>query len=176
MMGIGGDFAGTRLLISPQSYRDFIVPEVRVCADAVRDAGGRSVNASDGDLWPVIDDFLTGCGVDAYLEIDMGAGMDLGRLRSRFEAKSGRESGPESGPESGRRITFLGNMDCGRVLSFCTPEEIAKVTGEILDAGGDAGGHIFTTSNAITASVPPRNYMAMVNAYRDRFGLAPITL
>ena len=160
MMGIGGDFAGTRLLISPESYRAFIVPEVRVCADAVRQAGARSVNASDGDLWPVIEDFLIGCGVDAYLEIDMGAGMDLGRLHRRY----------------GGRITFLGNMDCGRVLSFCTPEEIAKVTGEILDAGGKAGGHIFTTSNAITASVPLQNYMAMVNAYRERWGLAPVLL
>lgn len=163
MMGIGGDFAGTRLLISPESYRRFIVPEVRTCADAVRAAGSRSVNASDGDLWPVIDDFLIGCGVDAYLEIDMGAGMDLGRLRSRF------------GRGSGHRVTFLGNMDCGRVLSFCTPEEIAAVTLAVLDAGGDAGGHIFTTSNAITASVSPRNYLAMVNAYRDRFGLPPVT-
>jgi uroporphyrinogen-III decarboxylase len=108
----------------------------------------------------VIDDFLTGCGVDAYLEIDMGAGMDLGRLQRQF----------------GGRITFLGNMDCGRVLSFCTPEEIAKVTAEILDAGGDAGGHIFTTSNAITASVPPENYLAMVNAYRGRYGLPPVIL
>ena len=36
MIGIGGDFAGTRLLISPESYRSFIVPEVKACADAVR--------------------------------------------------------------------------------------------------------------------------------------------
>ena len=160
MIGIGGDFAGTRLLISPESYRSFVVPEVRRCAEAVRSAGAWSVNASDGDLWPVADDFLLGCGVDAYLEIDMGAGMDLSRLRERY----------------GSRITFLGNMDCGRVLSFSSPEEIARVTREILDAGGTEGGHIFTASNAITASVPPLSYLAMVNAYRDRFDLPPITL
>jgi len=160
MIGIGGDFAGARLLISPESYRSFIVAEVRVCADAVRAAGAWSVNASDGDLWPVMDDFLLGCGVDAYLEIDMGAGMDLGRLRQGY----------------GNRITFLGNMDCGRILSFSPPEEIARVTREILEAGGTHGGHIFTASNAITSSVTPANYLAMVNAYRDRFDLPPITL
>ncbi len=158
MIGIGGDFAGTRLLISPESYRSYIVPEVRTCAEAVRSAGAWSVNASDGDLWPVIDDFLVGCGVDAYLEIDMGAGMDLGRLREKF----------------GRRITLLGNMDCGRVLSFSTPDEVAEVTRGILEAGGTGGGHIFTASNAITASVPVENYFAMVNAYRERFRLPPI--
>jgi hypothetical protein len=160
LIGIGGDFAGTRLLISPDSYRQFIVPEVCACAHRVRATGARSVNASDGDLWPVIDDFLLGCEVDAYLEIDLGAGMDLRRLKQRH----------------GKRITFLGNMDCGRILSFASPEEVARVTLDILEAGRGEGGHIFTASNAITASVPPANYLAMVNAYRARFGLDKLTL
>jgi hypothetical protein len=159
-IGIGGDFAGTRLLISPESYRSFVVPEVRRCAEAVRAAGAWSVNASDGDLWPVMEDFLLGCRVDAYLEIDMGAGMDLGKLRREY----------------GARITFLGNMDCGRILSFASPSEIRTVTRGILEAGGRGGGHIFTASNAITASVPVRNYLAMVNAYRECFGLPPVEL
>jgi hypothetical protein len=160
MIGIGGDFAGTRLLISPESYREFIVPEVRRCAERIRANGARSVNASDGDLWPVIEDFLCGCAVDAYLEIDMGAGMDLGRLRERY----------------GRSLTFIGNMDCGRILSFASPAEVARVTREVLDAGWGSGGHIFTASNAITASVPPANYLAMLNAYRERFALPPLRI
>jgi hypothetical protein len=159
-VGIGGDFAGTRLLISPESYRSFIVPEVRVCAEQVRKNGAWSVNASDGDLWPVMDDFLTGCAVDAYLEIDYGAGMDLGALKARY----------------GASVTFFGNMDCGRVLSFAAPQEIRRVTREILAAGAGGGGHIFTASNAITASVPVGNYLAMVNAYRERFELPPLRL
>jgi hypothetical protein len=160
MMGIGGDFAGTRLLISPPAYREFIVPEVRECAERVRALGARSVNASDGDLWPVIDDFLSGCGVDAYLEIDMGAGMELSRLKAAF----------------GDRVTFLGNMDCGRILSFSSPAEIGAVTRRIITDGGSGGGHIFTASNAITGSVPPVNYLAMVNAYRERFCLPLLSL
>jgi uroporphyrinogen-III decarboxylase len=160
LVGIGGDFAGTRLLISPDSYREFIVPEVRACARRVRRTGAFAVNASDGDLWPVIDDFLVGCKVDAYLEIDLGAGMDLGRLKRLF----------------GSRVTFLGNMDCGRILSFASPEEVERVTLDILEAGWHLGGHIFTASNAITASVPLANYLAMANAYRSRFGLQKLTL
>ncbi len=160
LIGIGGDFAGTRLLISPESYRSFIVPEVRTCAERIRDNGAWSVNASDGDLWPVLEDFLTGCGVDGYLEIDRGAGMDLGRLKEEY----------------GSRITLLGNMDCGRILSFSSPEEIRRVTLDILAAGWGDGGHIFTASNAITASVPVENYLAMVNAYRERFELSPVSV
>jgi uroporphyrinogen-III decarboxylase len=159
-IGIGGDFAGVRLLISPEAYRQFIVPEVRACARRVRDVGAWSVNASDGNLWPVLDDFLGGCEVDAYLEIDMSAGMDLGRLKAGW----------------GDRITFLGNMDCGRILSFCSPGEIRGVTHAILNAGWGNGGHVFTASNAITASVPLANYLAMVNAYRERFSLPALAL
>lgn len=159
LIGIGGDFAGNRLLISEWCYRKFIVPEVRHCADRIRAAGKYSINATDGDIWPVIDDFLLGCGVDGYLEIDMSAGMDLEKLKNRY----------------GDRITFLGNMDCGNILSFSTPKEIRKITREIIEAGRGNGGHIFTASNAITASVPVENYITMVNTYRDFFHLDPIS-
>jgi hypothetical protein len=154
MIGIGGDFAGNQLLVSPDAYRRFIVPEVRACAEAVRARGARSVNASDGNLWPVIDDFLLGCGVDAYLEIDQAAGMDLAALVARF----------------GATVTFLGNMDCGRTLSFADGPEIRRATHAIL-AAGVAGAHVFTASNAITASVPTTAYLAMVDAYREYFHL-----
>ncbi|MBN1836254.1 MAG: hypothetical protein JW820_10415 [Spirochaetales bacterium] len=159
-VGIGGDFAGKRLLISPQSYEEFIVPEVRTCARRLREAGRFSINATDGDIWPVIDGFLLGCEVDGYLEIDMSAGMDLKRLKELY----------------GERILLFGNMDCGKILSFAEQEEIRQLTHRILEEGWGSGGHIFTASNAITASVPLRNYQAMVNAYREHFDLPPLTL
>ena len=159
-VGIGGDFAGNRLLISPDSYRNFIVPEVRTCARRIREAGRYSVNATDGDIWPVIDDFLLGCEVNAYLEVDASAGMDLKRLKDRY----------------GEKILFFGNMDCGRILSFFSPDDIRSITLQTIDAGWNNGGHIFCVSNAITASVPLVNYLAMVNAYREKFGLQLLQL
>ncbi len=160
LIGIGGDFAGNRLLISAECYRRFIVPEVRKCADVIRKAGKFSVNATDGNIWPVIDDFLTRCGVDGYLEIDMNAGMDLKELKQRY----------------GETITFIGSMDCGSILTFSTPEEIVRLTQDNIEAGKGRGGHIFTASNAVTASVPLENYLAMVNAYREYFGLVPVSI
>ncbi len=153
--GIGGDFAGTRLMISPHAYREFIVPEMRILSRRIHTLGGRAINASDGDLWPVIEEFLLDTEVDGYLEIDMHAGMDLRRLKSAY----------------GDRVTLYGNMDCGTILSFATPDEIRRVTRECLDAGRGNGGHIFCCSNAITASVPLGNYLAMVDEYRRQSGL-----
>jgi uroporphyrinogen decarboxylase len=122
--------------------------------------GRWAVNASDGDLWPVIEDFLVGCEVDGYLEIDLFAGMDLSTLKERY----------------GDRVTFFGNLDCGNMLTYGTPESIRRDTIRCLEAGQGAGGHILCASNAITASVPVENYLAVVRAYREFFGLPELAL
>jgi hypothetical protein len=160
LIGVGGDFAGNRPLISPELYREFIAPEVRAVSRRVHAGGARAINASDGNLWPVIDHFLLGCEVDGYIEIDLRAGMDLRKLKAGF----------------GERIAFLGNLDCGNTLSFGTPDEVRAHTLDCIEAGLGGGGHVLTASNAITASVPIENYLAMINAYRDRFRIPPIDL
>ena len=154
IIGVGGDFAGNRPLISPKMYREQIMPEVKKTADYIRSKGAYSVNASDGDLWSVIDDFLVGCGVDAYMEIDRHAGMELAKLIGRF----------------GKQFTFFGDIDCGNTLSFSSPDEIRKDVLRCLEEGR-AGSHIFTPGNAITSSIPLENYLAMVNGYREYWGL-----
>jgi uroporphyrinogen decarboxylase len=154
-VGIGGDFAGTRLLISPKAYRTFILPELRCLSETLHRSHVYAVNASDGDLWPVIDDFLIESGVDGYLEIDLHAGMDLHLLKQRF----------------GRRVTLYGNLDCGIELSFGTPEMVRQHTLDCIEAGMGDGGHILCASNAITASIPLENYLAVMAVYRERFGL-----
>jgi len=159
-IGIGGDFAGTKLIISPQAYRNFIVPEVRELSQRIHESGAYAVNASDGDLWPVLEDFLFGCEVDGYLEIDAFAGMDLKRLKDAY----------------GDRATLYGNLDCGNMLSFGSPDEVRRSTQKCLEDGMGNGGHILCASNAITSSVPRENYVAMVNAYRDMFGLARLEI
>lgn len=154
-IGVGGDFSGTRPLISPQAYREFIVPEIRKLSRRIHEAGLYAINASDGNLWSVLDDFLFGCEVDGYLEIDMHATMDMGRLKSAC----------------GDRITLYGNLDCGNTLSFGTPAEVRTHTIDCLEAGLGNGGHILCASNAIMASVPFENYLAIVEAYREMFCL-----
>ena len=160
IIGVGGDFAGNEPLISPEMYRDFIMRELKKLTDVIRSKGKFSVNASDGKLWSVTDYFLIGSGVDGYGEIDAGAGMDLGRLKKKY----------------GDHITFLGNIDCGKLLSFGSEEEIRSTARRCLEDGMGKGGHIFTASNAIAGSVGIKNYLYMVNEYRIFFGLSKIRL
>jgi uroporphyrinogen-III decarboxylase len=159
-VGVGGDFSGTRPMISPAAYREFMVPGVRALSRRLHAAGAYAVNASDGYLWPVIEDFLVGCEVDGYLEIDLHAGMDLRRLKQQY----------------GSRTCLYGNLDCGITLSFGTPAQVRQHTLDCLEAGWGQGGHILCASNAITASVPLANYLAVVQAHRERFGLPRLVL
>jgi len=154
-IGVGGDFSGTRPLISPEAYRTFIVPHVQKISRRIHESKRYSVNASDGNLWPVMDDFLFGCEVDGYLEIDWHAGMDLRRLKEICRG----------------RVTLYGNLDCGNILSFGSPEDVRQHTMACLEAGMGNGGHILCASNAITESVPLQNYLAVVNTYREVFNL-----
>ena len=160
IIGVGGDFAGNEPLISPLMYRDFIMPELKKLTGMIRSGGKFSVNASDGKLWNVADYFLIGSGVDGYGEIDAGAGMDLGLLKKKY----------------GDQITFLGNIDCGRLLSFGTEEEIRNTVRRCLEDGMGNGGHIFTASNAIAGSVGIKNYLFMVNEYRTFFDLPELII
>jgi hypothetical protein len=156
----GGDFAGNQLLISPPSYREFIMPEIRNVSRYIHENGKWVVNASDGLLCDVIDDFLFGCEVDAYNEIDMHAGMSLKHLKQMY----------------GDRITLFGNMDSGNILCLYPPEKIYEETIKCIKDGWGNGGHIFSASNAIAEITPMENYMAMINAYRDYFGLSRVIL
>lgn len=157
---IGGDFAGKNLMISPECYRNFIVPEVRKIARQIHEAGLYAINASDGNLWEIINDYLAGCEVDGCIEIDSFAGMDLRQLKQGY----------------GDRFTLYGNIDCGYLLSFGSPEEIRKNTIECIEAGLGNGGHILCANNAITKSVPPENYFSMINTYREYFSLPKLSL
>jgi len=150
-IGIGGDFSGTRPMISPEMYRTFIVPELYRLSRRIHAEHRIAVNASDGNLWPVLNDFLFTSAADAYLEIDLHAGMDLARLKAVCRG----------------RVTLYGNLDCGTTLSFGSPEDVRSHTLECLELGWGGGGHILCASNAITASVPLANYLAVANAYRE---------
>ena len=156
IVGLGGDLACDHgPMISPADYREFIMPSIRLQSDALHEAGAFTSNASDGDLWPILDDFLLGAGVDGFEEIDIVAGMDMRRLKEAY----------------GDGICFIGNMDIRHLLTSGTPEQAREATMRCLDDGRGNGGHILMSSNCIHESVQTDLFMAYVSAYREYCGL-----
>jgi len=154
--GLGGDFAGDMgPVVSPRAYREQVVPHIRRQSDALHRLGVWTTNTTDGDLWSVLHDFLDGAGVDGYGEIDVAAGMDLGRLKA----------------ECGNRYTFLGNLDIRWVLCSGTVHEARAEMIRCIEQGWGNGGHVIMTSNVVHEDVKPELYLAAIDAYRDQFGL-----
>jgi len=154
IIGLGGDLACDKgPMISPKHYREFIMPQIRKQADALHKVGAFVNNTSDGDLWPIIDDFLIGTHVDGFGEIDKAAGMDLSRLKREY----------------GERICFVGNLDIRWTFTMGTPEDCRKEMIRCIQDGWGNGGHVICTSNLVHKDVKPENYLAALDAYHEYF-------
>ena len=72
----------------------------------IHEGGALAVNACDGSLWSVLEDFLMGCEVDGYIEIDWHAGMDLKKLKTSHGTRTvppyqeGEASTMSNGPKA----------------------------------------------------------------------------
>jgi uroporphyrinogen-III decarboxylase len=154
IIGLGGDLACDKgPMISPRHYRGFIMLQIREQADAIHEMGALVNNTSDGDLWPIMDDFLIGTHVDGFGEIDKAAGMDLSRLKREY----------------GERICFVGNLDIRWTFTKGTPEDCKKEMVKCIQDGWGKGGHVICTSNLVHKDVKPENYLAALDAYHEYF-------
>lgn len=154
IIGLGGDLASDKgPMISPGHYREFIMPQIRKQADTLHELGVFVNNTSDGDLWPILDDFLIGTHVDGFGEIDMAAGMDLARLERAY----------------GDRICFVGNLDIRWTFTRGTPDDCKKAMIKCIQDGWGNGGHVICTSNIVHKDVKPENYLSAIDAYHEYF-------
>jgi len=161
VMVIGGDVSADKgPFISPKHYHEFILPVIQRHTALVHRAGALAVYTSDGNHWPIRDDFFIHSGVDGYQEVDQAAGMTMERLFAEGIKD---------------RVCIIGNIDARRTLCLGTPEQVRAEVFRCLKLGSlTPGGHILHTSHSVHEDVKPINYLAMVAAYRDYYGLTPL--
>jgi len=140
-------------IVSPKHYHDLIMPYMRMQTDHFHKLGAFVMISSDGNLWPIIDDYLIGTGVDAQREIQTSV-MDRYKLKERF----------------GDRICFVGNVDTQWILPFGSIEDVVKETKDCIKAFSPGGGHILMSSNSINQAVKPENFFTMLKT-KDRYGI-----
>ena len=99
------------------------------------------------------------CGINAYHAIEPSAGMDIVKVKEMY----------------GDKITVIGNIDCGEILSNWSPEEIKNEVRRIIKNASPGGGHIFASSNSVHRGVPVDNFLAYVDAVKE-FGAYPIII
>ncbi len=157
---IGGvDIAGhVTTLISPAMFERFFFPYLRRIVDRCHAHSLPFIKHTDGNIEVIEKELLLGCGVDGYHAIEPSAGMDIARLKKQY----------------GDRLTLLGNIDCGHLLTRGTKSEIAEAVRRCIRDAAPGGGYVLSSSNSIHGDIPTANFLAMLEAAR-KFGEYPIT-
>jgi hypothetical protein len=161
VIALGGDVSCDKgPFISPACYREFVLPVIQEHVRLVHDAGALAVYTSDGNHWPIAEDFFFRSGVDGYKEVDQAAGMTWPRLIA-------------AGVD--RRVCIIGNTDARHTLCHGTREDVRREVTQSLRYGQiSPGGHILHNSHSVHEDVRVENYYEAVNTYRAFFGMEPL--
>ncbi len=156
---VTGDFASTiGPMASPRHMARFAIAPLKAQVDECKKRGIPCLKHTDGNIWSIFD-MLIDTGIAGIHPIDPGAGMDIGEAKARY----------------GDCICLIGNIDCGALLTMGTEEEVRQAVKECIRKAGKGGGLVCASSNSIHSGVPPRNYIAMIDAIRE-YGRYPLSL
>jgi hypothetical protein len=136
-------------MVSPEFLRQYYHPTVKMIIEPIVDAGIRVVHHCDGDVRPVVQDFID-CGFSGFQGFQIETGVDpyeLRKLRSR----------------RGEEPIFFAGLSVSRTLPFGTLQDVRDEVDYFIDyTDGGKGMYLFTT-NVVGPEVPPGN---LLEAYR----------
>jgi uroporphyrinogen decarboxylase len=143
----------TGLLISPRTWRKYILPRHQRLNAAIRAAAYpvKIMYHSCGAVYPLISAFIDDMGIDVLNPLQpRAAGMDMARIKAEF----------------GSRISFHGAIDIQHTLPHGTPTQVqAEVQARCRVLGRD-GGYICTSAHHIQADTPLENIVALYTSPR----------
>jgi len=144
-MGMNG-----RTLISPNQLREFFFPSFRKQVKAWKDAGGRVLLHSCGNINAILED-LADCGIDAINNIQVRAGMNLAEAKARI----------------GDRVTIVGNVDATGIMCQSNKQLIADAIQEVVDTAGQDGSLIIATDHSFHEGIPTENVLYFLDKAKE---------
>ncbi|MCC7263401.1 MAG: hypothetical protein IT369_12865 [Candidatus Latescibacteria bacterium] len=136
-------------MVDPGMLRRYYLPTVAMIIAPLVEAGVRLIHHCDGDVRPLIGDFL-GLGFSGLQGFQFEVGVDpyeFKRLRS----------------PKGEELLYFTSLSVSRTLPFGTPDEVREEVDYFLDFTDGGRGMFLFTSNVTGVEVPPANLLA---AYR----------
>jgi uroporphyrinogen decarboxylase len=143
--------------LAPSVFAEFILPCMQAQVDAFKREGVYVLKHTDGNTWKLLD-MMVNTGIDGLHGIQPSAGMDIRRLKERV----------------GGRVTLFGAIEAETLVNG-TPQDAAREAEQCIKYGAPGGGFVLTTSNSVVVGSRHDNYMAMLQAARDK-GTYPIRL
>ncbi len=155
---ISDDWGGTNgLLISPDDFRTFFIPYFGKLVKGIQALGLPVIMHNDGRIWDILDD-LADIGISGLHPVERAAGMDLMRVKERFQGK----------------ITPIGNVN--NKVTMCSPDvkDVEKEVLECIRDAGPGGGYIISTDHSIHDGIPLQNVYCLIDTVK-KYGIYPIT-
>jgi len=146
----GTDDMGFRsgTLLSPNDLRAFVLPGHRLLAQMSHAAGRLYLLHSCGNLSAIMEDLITGVGIDAKHSFEDTI-EDVTEAKRRY----------------GDRIALLGGIDVD-FLCRASEAQVRERVRKTLDACLPGGGYCLGTGNSVTNYIPVNNYLAMLDEGR----------
>lgn len=141
-MGMNGS-----TLIAPEKLREFFFPSLEKQIKAWKEAGGRVLFHSCGNIDALLED-LADMGIDALTNIQVKAGMDLKSVKERI----------------GDRVTIVGNVDATGVMCQSDKAVIDKAIREVVETAGSDGGLVIATDHSFHEGIPEENVIHFIEA------------
>ena len=134
-------------MISPEMYRELVMPFHKQACDHFARDGLRTILHSDGDVRPLIPLFLE-AGFAALHPLEAKAGLDVADLKATY----------------GDRLTLFGNIDVRKLAG--TREEVEEEVRSKIAAAGEGGGYIFHSDHSVPSDVSFENYSLAADLVR----------
>ena len=149
---MGDDFGMQNgMIVSPQMWRDFLLPGFREYATLGKSYGCRVAHHSCGSIKPIIADMID-CGLDILNPLQPEVhDMDRRKLKRLF----------------GDRLTFHGSISIQNTLPFGTPQQIRNEVKERCEILGSGGGFVLCTAHNIQADTPVENVITLFDACQE---------
>jgi len=133
-------------MLSPEFLREYYFPTVAMILEPLVDAGIRIIHHCDGDVRPVLQDFLN-IGFSGFQGFQYEDYVDLYALR-RLRSRLGEE------------VLLFTGMSCTRTLPLGTPDDVREDVDYFIDATDGGRGMFLFSSNVIGVEVPVENIRA----------------
>jgi hypothetical protein len=130
-------------MVSPTFLRRHYLPTVKMIIEPLVDAGVRLIHHCDGDVRPVVDDFIQ-IGFSGFQGFQYELGVDPYELKTRRS-------------RLGEEMLFFTGLSVSRTLPFGSPADIRDEVDYFLDFTDGGKGMFLITSNVSGVEVPPEN-------------------
>ncbi len=139
------------LIMGPDIWREFIMPELKRSYGFVKEHGKRVIIHSCGDVRELFDDLID-LGLDCFNPFQPEV-MDTRALYREYKG----------------RLSFWGGLSTQKTLPYASAEEVGQETETLLKMGL-AGNYIFAPAHAVEGDVPLENMLAFINALKNQPG------